>query len=815
MPEHTPEEARSLFRGPPSYDDAYEMEPFEIEDEDPLNDAHGEPVSWFSRMTRFGKTTLFVPVRHVIDPVAHAWHAASLWTDRQIGRWMNPLVAKRMFFMAFILCVVFFIYFLHYDTLNSSGLNHHDHKVMRNLLHSYISKDSIQDKVEYFGQMPHYAGSVGDSSTRNFVLESLQNAGLEAKLDRHDIYISHGNKTTCELKLNGDVVYSSNLVETEAIENPSQSQQQPRTQMALVWPGDAEGELVYVHTGSDADIARIEQLGVDLNGKVAVVEYSFDEPGRVAMRLEDKGVVACLFYTNPAETESKSKSWLFWPDGPNLPFDGIQQHSLGVSYLYPGDVLSPGWPSSMQLRVSREATYLPHIPVAAMSFNDAQKFLGALQTHGALVDEWSSRTSDYTNTLYYEGWTGPAEAYTVRLCTSPIVEDRHQISNVVASMKGRETTGETVIIGARLDAMCYGTTQLSGLALLLEIARAFSSVRYEQQWEPLRSVLFVAWDGTSQNFAGSTEWVESVSESLAREGVAYIDLDMGVSGPDFKVQGNPVLNFDQLIKNVRLNESFSLFDALNLDKSFFPVQGFGNHLAFEAHTGVPTIKMGFGGYPAPVDSCFDNIEWMQKFGDPSMDRHRALAEISTDVLLELCDAPFIPFDFQKLGSELERYINDIQAESNALIDASDPHKQLLIDAIEQAKEHSRNVAKAGEIYSTILHQWDDYARENSDPTTNTIFESPPVAGLRLFWNKKVNAVCKAFLDRNGIDGRNWYKNHVFGPMVFSSNTEKLSGTFPAVRDALHENNSGKALDVLNDAFVHVDNAARFIDAMRL
>lgn len=822
MPEHTPEEARSLFRGPPSYDDLQEMESFEIEDEDPLEDENGAPVSWFSRMTRFGKTKLFIPVRHVIDPVAHAWHAASMWSDRQIGRWMNPLIAKRVFFMGFIMCVVFLIYFLHYDTMNASGFSHHDHGVLRNCLHGYISKESIQDKVEFFGQMPHYAGSVGDSSTREFVLDSLRNAGLDAKLDRHDIYISHGNETKCELKLNGDIVYSSDLLEGEAIESPSQSQQQPRTQMALVWPGEAEGELVYVHTGSEADLAKLNQLKLDLNGKIAVAEYSSEQPGKVAMRLEAAGVKACLFYTNPANintngnTNIKSDTnWLFWPDGPLLPFDGIQQHSLGVSDLYPGDVLSPGWPSSMQLRVSRESTYLPHIPVAAMSFNDAQNFLGALKTHGTLVDEWSSKTNDETNTYYYEGWTGPAEAYTVRLYTSPIVEDRHQISNVVASMKGRETTGETVVIGARLDAMCYGVSQLSGLAVLLEIARAFSSVRYDKQWQPLRSVLFVAWDGTSQNFAGSTEWVESVSESLSREGLAYIDLDMGVSGPDFVVQGNPTLQFDDLIKHVRLNESFSLWDALDFDKSMFPVPGFANHLAFEAHTGVPTIKMGFSGYPAPIDSCFDSIDWMQRFGDPNMERHRALAEISTDVLLELCDSPFIPFDFQKLGDELVRYVSDIQRESEALIDQSDPHRQLLLDAVEQAKDHARDVSRAGGIYSTILHQWEEYAQINSDPSTNTIFESPPVAGLRLFWNKKVNNVCKAFLDRNGIDGRNWYKNHVFGPMVFDSDTEKLSGTFPAVRDALHQNNCEKALDVLNDAIVHVDKAAKYIDAMRL
>ena len=803
MPPHSPEEVESLFRGPPTYDEANEppQEEFEIEDPDSAEVQAG-PVTWFTKMSTFGKSNIFIPVRHVIDPIAHSWHAASMWTDRLIGRWVNPLLAKRLMFMFFTSCVIGSVYYFHSDALLTNGLVHLDHEMLKRSLREAIDVDSLQERMHFFGEMPHYAGSVGDSSTRKYVLDTLESASLRSKLDRHDIFISHGGDDLLEIKsANGDVIHTSNLIEGQAIENPSMSQQQPRSQMALSLPGDEERQIIYVNKGSRFDLDKLRVSNIDIRDSIVLVKYGIEEPGVVALRLEEFGARGCLFFSE------KSSQFSSWPEGPDYPSNAIQQGSLGVSYLYPGDILSPGWPSSMQLQTSLDGAKIAHIPVAAISWDDAKPLFESLRGYGIQTPEWHNNGAPDVPEI----WTGPSENK-VHLKISPAIEERHQIANVIGSIKGHESSSEAIIVGARLDAMCYGSSQLSGLAVLLEVAKAYATVRYDVQWQPLRSILFVAWDGTSQNYAGSTEWVESVSESLAKEGIAYIDLDVGISGPNFIMQGNPVLDFQDMLKGVRLNDSFSLWDAIDFDDSLFPIPGYGNHLAFEAHTGVPTIKMGFNGYPVPKDSCFDSIEWMNKFGDPNFERHKALADITSDILLELSDGPLIPYDFRHVGSEIERYLDDLYRETDAMIGPQNPDFEAVVSSINNAKVGAKELANAGNFYHTTQQQWLDYANRNKD-SSGKLVENPPVSGLRLFWNGRISHVCKAFLDTNGINDRNWYKNHIFGPMKTSYEGEKLSGTFPAVRDALRSGNGKLAASNLDDAMAHVVKAAKYLESM--
>lgn len=799
---------------PPDYE-AGSMPPpvdyFEVDDtpEDESQSEHllssqGENGTrrWLLSMRNIGKQSISVPVRYLIDPVTNFWNGISMGLDARLNRFVNPLIARR-FFVVFASCVIIVLVRFKYASAFHSTATLRDHNKLREILKNSIELKHLEETTDYFGKMPHYAGSLADDSTSNYVHDFLESLGLPSSYDRHQVFLSHGNSSVCELKHNDEVVWSSTMQEGQALKDPTLSQKQPITQMALSIDAEGEGPLVYANFGSDDDFKA-----VDCKDRIVLVKYSHEAPGTVSIRAEHHGAKGLLFMS------AKHPSEPSWPEGSDYPADAVQQGTLAEAWKYPGDILSPGWPSTLQMTVPLSEAYIAHIPVAAISWNDAEHLLLNLKGYGVRMDDtspvWGNNGVPEKVT---EWWTGPNPEYTVRLETKPIVEDRHEIRNVFGHLEGKEMDNRAIIIGARLDAMCYGSSQLSGLNVLLETARIFSSLKFTEQWEPLRAIYFTAWDGTSLNYAGITEWVENVADNLSLAGVVYIDLDLGISGPDFVIQGNPLIETADLLHKVAYNDK-SLWDAVDQSKSFRPIPGFGNHIAFEAHTGVPSMRIGFQGSdkPVPVDSCSDNYEWMTKFGDPGHQRHMALTEYLAYLILELSDAPVLPFDFVNLGREIERYVAALEAKAQKTFENFNQDRDLR-DAIDNAKRAATDVKSTGELYEQVQQQWDAFATENRDPTTGELPEIAQITRIRMYWNEKVSQASKFVLDRNGIASRNWYKNHLFGPEIDTVDIDEMTGSFPAVRDALEARSRDAFLETLSDATTHIRQMIEYLADM--
>ena len=65
-----------------------------------------------------------------------------------------------------------------------------------------------------------------------------------------------------------------------------------------------------------------------------------------------------------------------------------------------------------------------------------------------------------------------------------------------------------------------------------EVGRAFGQL-LKQGWKPRRSILLCSWDAEEQGLIGSTEWVEENAAELKEKAVAYLNVDVAVSGPNF------------------------------------------------------------------------------------------------------------------------------------------------------------------------------------------------------------------------------------------------------------------------------------------
>ena len=60
-------------------------------------------------------------------------------------------------------------------------------------------------------------------------------------------------------------------------------------------------------------------------------------------------------------------------------------------------------------------------------------------------------------------------------------------------------------------------------------------------WKPRRTIVICAWDGEEPGLLGSTEWVEANRAELQAKAVAYINTDVGVTGPNFIASATPSL----------------------------------------------------------------------------------------------------------------------------------------------------------------------------------------------------------------------------------------------------------------------------------
>jgi hypothetical protein len=198
--------------------------------------------------------------------------------------------------------------------------------------------------------------------------------------------------------------------------------------------------------------------------------------------------------------------------------------------------------------------------------------------------------------------------------------------------------------------------------VLLEVIRVFGLLR-NQGWRPLRTIEFASWDGEEYNLIGSTEHVENDLDTLRQHGVAYINVDVAVSGDKFRAAGSPALErlLLRILKRTSDPKSNRILHSI-WQQSGSQLKGLGagsDYVAFQDIAGMASLDIGFEGEAYPYHSCYDNFDWMRKFGDPGFHYHRVLGQIWALLTLELADRPILPFDMEAYAEEVNNYADNL------------------------------------------------------------------------------------------------------------------------------------------------------------
>ena len=570
-------------------------------------------------------------------------------------------------------------------TMSQSGTmgQTYDPESVRIFVQGHVNSTSIREYLERLTAYDHMAGTEGSYvlarwMERLFEVAQIEDVGLE----RFDVYLNYpkaGGRRVAIVEP-PEMAWQATLEEEAAYDNP------PRQQTFVFHgysrAGNVTGPLIYANYGSREDFKSLEDSGIDMKGAIALVRY-YGTQGDRALKVkaaELAGAVGCIIYSDPAEDGfAKGEPW---PDGRFMPADGVQRGTVGLTSWIVGDVLSPGFPSlpGEHKRISKDDNPgLNNIPSVPLAWRDAQRLLQAITGHGEKApDEWVGAVPDVA------WWTGDQTSPVVHLMNEQDEVEKQPIYNVIGKISGLEVSDgynktpvpiladilttqqpeKSIIVGNHRDAWCFGAADPgSGTAVMLEVIRIFGELR-KLGWRPLRTIEFASWDGEEYNLIGSTEHVESRIDQLRRNGYAYLNVDVAVTGNDFEAAGCPIYErallrvLGRVTDPVKQQTLRSIWED-RADK----LQGLGagsDYVAFQDIAGISSLDFGFQGAGYPYHSCYDNFEWMAKFGDPGFEYHALMAQIWALLILEMADTPVLPFDMEAYAAAVKGYVVDLE-----------------------------------------------------------------------------------------------------------------------------------------------------------
>ena len=226
--------------------------------------------------------------------------------------------------------------------------------------------------------LPHIAGSVEDHNTAEYVNKQFHVAGLESQIVEYRVWMNRPSEVSvsvtapANVKMNGPTrehVDGDTMPDNAKVVMPFNGSSPS---------GDVEADVVYANYGSPEDFKKLEDMKIDVKGKIVIVRYGQNFRGVKSFVAEEHGAAGVIIYSDPQD-DGYVKGDVY-PKGPWRPATGVQRGSIQYMFKYPGDPTTPGIASTTDLPDAKrikpeEATSMPKIPTTPLSYGDAQPIL--------------------------------------------------------------------------------------------------------------------------------------------------------------------------------------------------------------------------------------------------------------------------------------------------------------------------------------------------------------------------------------------------------------------------------------------------------
>ncbi len=639
---------------------------------------------------------------------------------------------------------------------------------------------------------PHLASTPADRKTAEYVAQKFRAAGLETEIVPYRVLMNQPKVVKVEaFNGSGQPLMSGPTmehVEGDPFEND------PKVVMPFngsSGSGDVTGEVVYANYGRLEDFDHLAAQHIDLHGKIVIVRYGSNFRGVKVYIAEQRGAAGVLIYSDPQDDGYYKGDP--YPMGPWRPDSGVQRGSVQYLFKYPGDPETPGVASTPDLpdsaRISPEGNQ-PHIISIPLSYKDAAPILQNLKGPG-VPQAWQGA-------LPFRYHLGPGGTK-VHLVSQQDYQ-RRTIWDVIGKVKGTEYPDEWVVAGNHRDAWVYGAVDPnSGTATMLEAVHGIGAL-LRDGWRPKRTMIFCSWDAEEEGLIGSTEWVEQHAAAL-ENAVIYINVDVGVAGPDFSASAVPSLK--QFVRDVTRFVPSPLgptvydvwknarSDSSERRPSNAPADGDvrvgdlgsgSDFTPFLQHAGVPATDIGSGGPYGVYHSVFDNFAWYTLNADPRFLYLQEMARIFGLEALRMADTDVLPYDYVTYSREISSYLEAAKRRAG-----ESKFSDVDFDAAESAVSHFASAAQR-------MHEVQALPGDNP---------------ARL--NGALRQTEAALLSANGLPNRPWYRHTIYAPGEY---TGYAAVVIPGVNEAIDAKDADRARQQLEVLTAALNRAAQTLDSAK-
>ncbi len=655
-----------------------------------------------------------------------------------------------------------------------------------------------EEHLRILTQAPHVAGSPEDKATADYVAQKFREAGLETEIVEYRVWINYPAEISVDVTAPAGVHMHGPTREHVGGDSFPDDPRVITPYNAMSPSGDAEAEVVYANYGSPEDFKKLDQMKVDVRGKIVLVRYGQNFRGVKAFVAQEHGAAGLIIYSDPADDGWRRGDK--YPEGPWRPDTGVQRGSSGYMFQFPGDPTTPGIASIPSLPDAKrtppeQSAQLPKIPTTPLAYADAWPILEHIGGPDS-PREWQGSLP-----FTYHLGPGPVK---VKMHLKQEYQFR-AIWDVIGRVRGSDLPNEWVVAGNHRDAWVYGAVDPnSGTAAMLEAVHGLGE-SLKSGWKPKRTIVFGSWDAEEEGLMGSTEWGEQHEKELANA-AAYFNMDVAVSGPKFGAASVPSLKqfLRDVTKAVPAAKGGSLYDswqetsqaeAANPQegsnyrppaaqmKADVPVGDLGSgsdYTVFLQHLGVPSTDIGSTGSYGVYHSAFDNFNWFKKFGDPDFAYEQQMARVFGVSIMRMADTDVLPYDYEEYAKEIASYIDTAKRKAQAEFAG----QTLNFTEVAQAAHHFEQAA------------------------AKILVRQQNLSGDPVKLNRALRDAERALLIPEGLPNRPWFRHAIYAPGQY---TGYAAVVIPGINEAIDKHDLDRTRQQIGVLAAALNRAAKVLE----
>jgi N-acetylated-alpha-linked acidic dipeptidase len=261
--------------------------------------------------------------------------------------------------------------------------------------------------------------------------------------------------------------------------------------------------------------------------------------------------------------------------------------------------------------------------------------------------------------------------------------------------------------------------------------------------------------------------------------------------------------------------------AQRADIRLDPMGSGSDYTPFLQHLGIASADLGFFGESdgGSYHTLYDTYEHHTTWNDPGLVYGETLPKVTGRATLRLANAQRLPFEFTALADNIALYVSELEELAETMRDATAKNSELINSgAYAAALDPNKSLASPAR-HEPVPHFGFAPLKNALERLQSAATAYAAAAKTSTVTSKEINHLLytsERLLTRDaGLDGRPWYKHHIYAPGFYTGYGVK---TIPGVREAIEQREYEKvepqieiAASVLNAMAERIEQVTRAID----